>query len=1282
MKILHLADTHIGPFPGPVVGGKNARADDTLRCFDELIEKATVLQPDLIIHAGDLFHAAKTWSERGISEVDDAIQRIAELADIAPVVIVRGTPNHDGDAHYQMLKTHFDSAVLSGNVTIITEPGRYGIVCNHRTAINLCALPGFDKGYWRSKNPGLDREQETQAFSDALEKMIVGMKAQCEPDYPSVLVGHYTVEGANTESGQTMMFSQFEPIITHRTLTTAGYDLCCFGHIHKPQALGANAFYSGSINRLNFNDEGDRRGFYVHTLDGKKLVSSEFIELESPRKFKTVRLDDAAIHDFNLTGMLPQQDVEDAVVRVVYDCTDENQKAMSRAQMEKALMDMGAFWVQEITPRNITVTVNRKELSTENDPVQNLREYLAVSATALGDDDIAELMDMGGKIIDRVLAEGHTDKASGLFVPVEISVTNYRNYRDERFSFENVRFATINGVNGVGKSSLFMDAIYDALYEEPREGDLTGWICNDPDARSGSITFTFRVGDKLWRVARTRVKSGKATLNLSEKVDGTWVDRSCEKLRDTQSAIERVIGIDGQTLRACALIMQDQYGLFLQAGKEERMQILSDILGLGIYDQMADEAADKATEANREVRTLQARKDDLTAQCGDIDAMTERLAVINTCIEDFDGRLEKMNAELDALNAELGKLNTSSEVYALYRRQIAELRADISKIQTQKTAAEADRDGYAAMLSEQSTITEGAEKYRKAVAERDALQDKVTTYTVMQEKRASIENAIRSAEDNRQQNNQRAAELDTRIGKLSEAISHRAQYEKDQREHDQLSAAITAAEESNAEWVKANDAVAAAGIKLQSYRTTARADYRERAAEIDGMKKRVAMLEESNCPIAATATCRFLADAIAARDALPELEQKHDEATEAARVEVERLVAAQREAETARNALQRVDDAMLVQMRARARELAGASVKLAQLDGYMDELVALEKSQKEAEERDNILTLDIETRKSELAKVDADLAGYSETYDAYRAALNAITEYKPCVEKEQQLVGAKDRMDAAQERVDECQQKIEQSETYIKDREALLAGETETESKKRDMMTAIAVKRGEIDGTKVERDRAVGNKAAVEDGIARAKALLEQAGELAAQIDDKARTAALYEILKQAFGPNGIPHNITRSIIPVFEATASNILGQMSQGRMSVELVTEKVLKSNNKKEVTTLDVIINDADTGRLPYLSRSGGERVKASLSVILALSEIMKNKLGIRLGFLFLDEPPFLDGDGTRAYVESLDAILHRYEDMRILAITHDEAMKSMFPQAITVTKDAEGSHAVME
>ena len=129
-----------------------------------------------------------------------------------------------------------------------------------------------------------------------------------------------------------------------------------------------------------------------------------------------------------------------------------------------------------------------------------------------------------------------------------------------------------------------MDAMLDALFEEPREGDLTGWIRNDPDARSGSIKFTFYLGDKLYRVTRTRTKSGKATLNLSEYVDESWQNRSAEKYRDTQAIIENTIGMDSLTLKATGLIMQDQYGLFLQADKADRMAILGNILGLGIYD--------------------------------------------------------------------------------------------------------------------------------------------------------------------------------------------------------------------------------------------------------------------------------------------------------------------------------------------------------------------------------------------------------------------------------------------------------------------------------------------------------------------------------------------------------------------------------------------------------------------------------------------------------------------------------------------------------------------------
>ena len=56
---------------------------------------------------------------------------------------------------------------------------------------------------------------------------------------------------------------------------------------------------------------------------------------------------------------------------------------------------------------------------------------------------------------------------------------------------------------------------------------------------------------------------------------------------------------------------------------------------------------------------------------------------------------------------------------------------------------------------------------------------------------------------------------------------------------------------------------------------------------------------------------------------------------------------------------------------------------------------------------------------------------------------------------------------------------------------------------------------------------------------------------------------------------------------------------------------------------------------------MSRSGGERVKAALSVILALAELKSSTAGVQLGFLFIDEPPFLDDKGVQAYCDALEA-----------------------------------------
>lgn len=171
-----------------------------------------------------------------------------------------------------------------------------------------------------------------------------------------------------------------------------------------------------------------------------------------------------------------------------------------------------------------------------------------------------------------------------------------------------------------------------------------------------------------------------------------------------------------------------------------------------------------------------------------------------------------------------------------------------------------------------------------------------------------------------------------------------------------------------------------------------------------------------------------------------------------------------------------------------------------------------------------------------------------------------------------------------------------------------------------------------------------------------------------------------YELLKAAFSQDGIPHQIIRSLVPKLTEISSSILGQMTGGKMGIEFQTEKVMKSNSNKEVVTLDIFIEEYGKSVLPYLSKSGGEKVKASLSVILALAEIKSSTAGIQLGMLFIDEPPFLDSDGIQAYCDALETIQSRYPDLKIMAITHDPTMKARFPQSLDVVKTDEGSKVI--
>lgn len=1281
IKVLHTGDLHIGNFPGPDENGENARFKDICMCLETLIVKAAEEKPDIAVIAGDVFHQARVWSDRGLKENQTAIGFIRRLEEICPVVVMRGTPNHDSEEQFRSLETAF---IGDDSVHIVTQPEAGTYYSYSGKKIQIACLPGFDRGYYRAHHPGLSKEEENEVFTKSIEDLIIGLKAQCDSESPTVLVSHYTITGCNMESGQTAFFSQFEPVVYPETLQAANFDLCCFGHIHRPQQLEGckNTYYCGAVSVLNFNDEGQERGFYIHEITDTGEVTSHFYNLPT-REFKTIYLDDQDVEKIiNNPAELPTDkdyDVEYKIVRVIYDCTDEHNKSFNHAAYEKLLYDAGAFWVQEVTPRKISVSVDKKSMDVDNSPEDNLMEYM--KAREVEESTMLRAAELARPIISEAIEKASTEKQTGVFMPVSIEVKNYRNYREETFYYDDIRFCTINGENGAGKSSLFMDAMRDALFEEPREGDLTGWICNDPAARSGSIIFTFSIGEKLFRVTRTRMKSGKGTLNISEYVDGDWQDRSKEKYKDTQKEIENITGMDSLMLTACALIMQDQYGVFLGADKEARMNIIGNILGLSVYEMMEQDASDRLTDTNREIKKLQDQQQAILEGLPDISQLTKEIEDGEKSLEEVKEKERRKEESIDLL-----KVNLNTQLEAQERAM--KLNAKVASLTADKAAKEAQKASQASILrnaenrlQKEAEVTAGVEEYNrladlekewirisaevatakaeldKAKGDKKAASDKVLE---IEKKREEIYNKIKGLKE-KLKREELLAEAYRKYTDAARELERMEAFEQDYRRMEQGIALL----EKEAADLKA---------RLNSAETV-------RNVKVASLQKKAELLDNSGCPDIENAKCRFLQDALEAKKEIPEYEKEYEalreEITDQIRNVEERL--AQKRADLEQHEYK---PEVVRNNRAVKATLQRDYDEYVSLDGDRKELELLENRaeelEKELEEADdkNIISgeyLDAAEQKASEAEQKMNDLGYSQAAKE-KAAVWLI--------KERDIPVAKEQKKAAEQRIEEIGAEIakieaeivEAKEDYDKVKDAI----TGTEAMQQKVKDAEA----EISDLKEhERKLAylIGGRRQQKE---KTEESIKKANEKAVQIRKFAANAAAYEILKTAFSQDGIPHNIIRSVIPVFEATATNILGQMSQGKMSVEFVMEKVLKSNSKKEVATLDIIINDSETGRLPYMSRSGGERVKAALAVILALSEIMKSKAGVQLGFLFIDEPPFLDSTGTQAYCTALETIQQRYPNTKVMAITHDVAFKARFPQSVTVTKDTDGSHVVMD
>jgi len=183
----------------------------------------------------------------------------------------------------------------------------------------------------------------------------------------------------------------------------------------------------------------------------------------------------------------------------------------------------------------------------------------------------------------------------------------------------------------------------------------------------------------------------------------------------------------------------------------------------------------------------------------------------------------------------------------------------------------------------------------------------------------------------------------------------------------------------------------------------------------------------------------------------------------------------------------------------------------------------------------------------------------------------------------------------------------------------------------------------------------------------------QQLGTMRIQRVEAAEQMSLLEELREAFSKRGVPAMIIETVVPELERSANELLGRMTDGRLTVRIETQREIKTGELREA--LDIIISD-ELGSRPYELYSGGEAFRINFAIRIALSKLLANRAGAQLRSLFIDEGfGTQDARGREQLIEAINAIQDDFD--RILVITHIEELKDAFPTRIEVRKTPEGS-----
>jgi exonuclease SbcD len=347
IRVLHFADLHIGLESygrTDPASGLSSRVVDFFARLAEIRAFAEAQNADLAIFAGDAFQtrAPSPTFQREFARF------VRDLAALCPVVLLVG--NHDLPASPgKAASIEIYHTLEVPNVTVGVDYAAHRIQTK-RGPVQVATAPYPIPGRLLPERAarGMTIDQIDAALQAALEERLRAMAEQVEADpAPRVLAGHFSVQGARAGSERAAMLGR-DVTVRLEALADPRWDYVALGHLHRHQCLTPGrknappVVYSGGIERVDFSEEGDPKGFcWVELTRGR--ADWQFVSLDA-RPFVTIHADARASRDptAEVLREVGQHAVQGAVVRVSIRLGEENAHLLRDADVRAALRQAGA----------------------------------------------------------------------------------------------------------------------------------------------------------------------------------------------------------------------------------------------------------------------------------------------------------------------------------------------------------------------------------------------------------------------------------------------------------------------------------------------------------------------------------------------------------------------------------------------------------------------------------------------------------------------------------------------------------------------------------------------------------------------------------------------------------------------------------------------------------------------------------------------------------------------------------------------------------------------------